>query len=503
MHGPTEQLRADKGLGLYKFVSSLVLFSLVALLLVGAVLRLDLSWLVLSFMAIGATFMSLRALNLLRLAFRIRAMVKRYGRMSDALAAATPLTWRHAIVVPIYKESIDTITKTIGNLARQRAAKTNYIILCAHEKTDPDHDEKFRRMHERFAAGFLGFEQSVHVIVPSECPGKAPNVNCAVRKFAASQPRETYANTMITVIDCDTLIDERYFRELERLAATVADPHAVVLAAPAFFESNRFEVPCFVRGVDDLWSMGAAANIFSNSRLGFPISNYSLSLQMADELGYWDVDYDSVGEDFHMFVKASVTLNKDVRMVPIAVPMNNENVEGHTYRKSLLARYAQSMRHALGIASAAYLLRHVLSAPTSLRKWILLLLCYEAHTLPQLYLASGLYVTVCFLLGNFGTYFVGTKFVLFLTLAAIGWLAGNFCFLAYKATQFYVRHVVFNQPRNLPAEIHADACDLCVQTVCGIGYFVIPFGYRMLQNLAFRTNKVYYNKFEESSRKHR
>lgn len=502
MHGPTEQIRADKGLGLYKFCSSLVLFSLVALFLVAAVLRLDLSTLVLCLMATGTTFMSLRAVNMLRLSWRIKGMVKRYGREFDA-AAAAPLAWRHAIVIPIYKESIDTIGRTIGNLARQQAAKTNYVILCAHEKSDPEHEEKFRRMHEQYAAEFLGFEKSVHVIVPSECPGKAPNVNCAVRKFAASQPRETYANTMITVIDCDTLIDERYFRELERLVATVADPHAVVLAAPAFFESNRLQVPCFVRGMDDLWSMGAAANIFSNSRLGFPISNYSMSLKMADDLDYWDVDYDSVGEDFHMFVKASVTLNKDVRMVPVAVPMNNENVEGHTYQKSLVARYAQSMRHALGIASTAYLLRHVLSAPKSLRKWVLLLLCYEAHTLPQLYLASGLYVSASIWLGDFGKYFHDGKFTLFLTLGAIAGIAGNIVFTTYKLTQFYVRHVVFRQPRNLPVEIHADACDLCVQTVCGFGYFVIPFGYRMLQNLAFRTNKVYYNKFEESSRKHR
>lgn len=502
MHGPTEPLRADKGLGLYKFCSSLALFSLVALFLIAALLRLDLSVLVLCLMSIGTTFMTLRAVNMVRLGMRIVGMVKRYGRTFDA-GTTTPLTWRHAIVIPIYKESIETIGKTIANLAAHRAAKSNFVILCAHEKNDPDHDEKFRRMHERYAAEFLGFEKSVHVVGPHECPGKAPNVNCAVRQFAASQPRETYATTMITVIDCDTLIDERYFYELERSAAAVADPHSVLLAAPAFFESNRLDVPCFVRGMDDLWSMGAAANIFSNSRLGFPISNYSLSLAMADEMGYWDVDYDSVGEDFHTFVKASVTLNKVVRMVPIAVPMNNENVEGHTYRKSLLARYAQSMRHALGIASTAYLLRHVLSSPKSWRKWVLLLLCYEAHTLPQLYLASGLYVTASVWLDDFGTFFQGAEFKLFLTLGAIAGIAGYTCFIAYKTTQFYVRHVVFAQPRNLKAEAYADACDLCVQTVCGFGYFVIPFGYRMLQNLAFRTNKLYYNKFEESSRKHR
>jgi len=501
MHRTTEPLRADKNLGNYKFFSSLVLFSLIALLIIAPFLFLDLSVLVLCIIGIGGTFMTLRAVNMVRLAYGIWAATKRYARRPDADTAPT-LKWRHVIVIPIYKETVDTIGRTVGILSCHRSAARNFVVLCAHEKTDPIHEEKFHRIHDEFAHAFLGFFKSLHEISPRECPGKAANVNCAVRHYAATQPRESFATTMVTVIDCDTLIDESYFYELERLASTVEDPHAVVLAAPAFFESNRSEVPCFVRAMDDLWSMGAAANIFSNSKLGFPISNYSLSLKMLEAMDYWDVDYDSVGEDFHTFVKASVTLPENVRLLPIGVPMNNENVEGHTYKTSLLARYSQSMRHALGISSTSYLLRHVLASSFSLRKSLLLLLCLESHSLPLLYFAAGFHIVECTLLGSFRSYFHDGKFELFAVLTIVSAVMGNFCYFAYKLLQYYVRHAVFRRPRNLSAELYSDASDFGVQSVCGFTYFIVPFGFRMFQNLVFWTNKGYYNKYEEIARKY-
>lgn len=502
MHGPTKPLQIENGLKFYKFGIALVTCSLLVLILAAPFFKLDLSVLILCISANCAIFMSLRVVNMVRLGRRVRQMVKRYG-IDYETAAVPELAWRHLIVIPIYRESVEVIGRTIGNLARHRAAASNYVILCAHEKADALHEEKFRRMHAEFAHRFAGFETTVHTVVAGECPGKAPNINWAARRYAASQPPESWSTTMVTVIDSDTLIDERYLIELEREIAQVADPHAVVMAAPSFFESNRYEIPCFVRAMDDLWSMGAAANIFSNTKLGFPISNYSLSLRMLDDIDYFDVDHDSTGEDFHIFVKASVKLEKDVRLVPIAAAMNNEDVEGHDYRSSLLARYAQSMRHALGVSSTSYLLRGVLSARPSLRKWWLLVLCFEAHTFPHLYFASGLYVLLSFLMGDFSTYFHGPKLILFFVLAGISALAGNSCFLAYKINQFYIRHQVFKKPLNLRREVYADACDLGVQGLCGLCYFLVPFGCRMVQNLWFWQTKKFYSKFEEAARKHR
>lgn len=507
---PPAPIPTDQNLGHYKFVASLVLFSLVALLLLAPFFRLDLSPLVLALVSLASTFMVLRAVNTLRLAYRIVTTDRRYRRLlqtdpaqaAPAQAAGPALTWRHVIVVPIYKETVDTIGHTIRLLSAHPAARTSYVVLCAHESKDPDHEEKFRRISAEFAGCFVDLIKSVHTLAPGECPGKAPNVNCAVRNFASSQPRETFAQTMVTVIDCDTRIDSRYFLELERLAAAVPDAHSAVFAAPTFFESNRYDVPTFVRAMDDLWCLGAAANIFSNSALGFPISNYSLSLQMLSEMGYWDVDYDAVGEDFHTFVKASVRLRREVRLVPIAVPMNNDDVEGHDYRKSLLARYSQSMRHALGISSTSYLLRHLREQPTQPRKWLLFALCLEAHTFPMLYISAALYTLLTAWLGNFNTVFAGRSVELLAGLYFVLAAATNICFITFKLLQYYIRHRIFEKPLNLKRELPADAVDIIVQPICGLSYFILPFGFRMLQNLVYWRNKQYYNKFEEGARKY-
>lgn len=490
---------AAKNLSVHKAILSFVVFALCAALLVGSALQIDLSLIVLPIMAVGGTFAALRVVNLIRFARRFVQAMERRTTSEDASA----LAFRHVVVVPIYKETAETIGQTLRTLAAHRAASRNYVVLCALEKADAAREDKWRRIREDFDGRFLDLARTVHVVAPHECPGKAANVNQAVRTYAATQDRESFVDTFVTVIDCDTRIDERYFVELEREAKALDDPHAAVFAAPTFFESNRAEVPCFVRVMDDLWSMAAAANIFSNSKLGFPISNYSLTLQMSDAMGYWDVDYDSVGEDFHTFVKASIVLTENVRLVPLGVPMNNEHVAGHSYVGALLARYSQSLRHALGISSTAYLLKHVAAAPLRPRKLLLLLLCCESHLLPLSYFAAGSYVAGCCCAGTFGTFFHGAKLYAFGALSVAAFAFFNAGLGIYKSVQHRFRRRVLRRPRPSFAELAGDVRDYFVQGACVLAYFIVPFGYRMYQNLVFRRNETYYGSVEERTRKFR
>ena len=45
-------------------------------------------------------------------------------------------------------------------------------------------------------------------------------------------------------------------------------------------------------------------NLASPMQLGFPISNYTMSLSLLERIEFWDTNEDAIGEDFHMFVKA-------------------------------------------------------------------------------------------------------------------------------------------------------------------------------------------------------
>lgn len=494
---PTNRPRAaDQNLTLLKSLLSLFLFAPVVLLAIGLPAGLNLAPLVLVILSLGAAFTIVRACNLVRMAQRIRATFE-----AEVAPGALALRLQHVIVVPIYKESVETIGRTLRRLASHESAATNYIVLCAFEKHDPAHEDKMRRIRETYDHDFLTLVTSIHTLAPHECPGKASNVDHAVRTFAASQTPESFAETIVTVIDCDTLIDRRYFAELERCAAGTVEPHAAVFAAPAFFAGNRAEVPCFVRAMDDLWSLSAAANIFSVSGMGFPISTYSLSLRMLNEMDYWDVDADAVGEDFHTFVKAAVKFGDRARLVPLAVPMNNEHVSGYDYRGSLLARYSQSLRHALGISSTAYLMRHMASS-CSPRRLLLLVLCLESHLLPLLYFASGLYILGCLVTGRFAEDFGVYRLTWLLGLWCVSTVAFCIAFGVYKRMQYFLRRHGFGQPTDWAVSLATDGLDLTVQGTCALAYFVVPFGYRAYQNLVFRRHRTYYNRIEERTRKY-
>lgn len=48
----------------------------------------------------------------------------------------------------------------------------------------------------------------------------------------------------------------------------------------------------------------AMQNLGSSNKLGFPISNYTLSASLLRHIDFWDTTADAIGEDLHMFLKA-------------------------------------------------------------------------------------------------------------------------------------------------------------------------------------------------------
>ena len=60
----------------------------------------------------------------------------------------------------------------------------------------------------------------------------------------------------------------------------------------------------------------AMQNLGSPMQLGFPISNYTMSLSLLERIDFWDTTEDAIGEDFHMFVKAYFKTHGQVRYLP-------------------------------------------------------------------------------------------------------------------------------------------------------------------------------------------
>ena len=88
----------------------------------------------------------------------------------------------------------------------------------------------------------------------------------------------------------------------------------------------------------------------SRTSTALPYSTYSITSNLAYRVGGWDPDW--ISEDWHMFLKCFLHTSDTppVRVEGIFLPVMNYTPEDSTYWKSLLARWEQSKRHALGIS---------------------------------------------------------------------------------------------------------------------------------------------------------
>eukprot|EP00882_Tetradesmus_deserticola_P002372 GHRQ01002530.1.p1 GENE.GHRQ01002530.1~~GHRQ01002530.1.p1 ORF type:complete len:629 (+),score=316.28 GHRQ01002530.1:555-2441(+) len=300
--------------------------------------------------------------------------------------SAGPPRWNHVFVIPNYKEDMSTLTATLDALASHSWAHT-YTIVLAMESKELGAAQKAGQLHEQFGCTFASMVFTLHVLDAAEMPGKASNVNSAVRQFydMISGDRSSY---MLTIIDADALVPFEYVNQLENVSAAAANPGMHIYAAPVLFEQDNSGVPGIVRATDYMWSALAAQNLNSWFGVGFPISNYSLSLKLVHDIGYWDTFPDAIGEDMHMFIKAFMRTNGATQLHPIHAPINMLHVQGPNWVMSLWARFLQAERHMRGIADTAYALHEWNRAQFSLRKLVMLAACLEAHLVPVVTLTS-------------------------------------------------------------------------------------------------------------------
>ena len=164
------------------------------------------------------------------------------------------------------------LRKTIKNLADHPASK-NYIIVLAMEANEANHVEKAETLMKEFQQEFQVIAYTTHTLVPGEMPGKGANVNAAVRQI--SQMPWVCKDMMLTILDADALVHQRYILELDQKANSDD-----IFAAPVLFEQNCGTSPLIVCVKDFMWAAMSMQSASSWTGIGFPISTYSISLAL-------------------------------------------------------------------------------------------------------------------------------------------------------------------------------------------------------------------------------
>ncbi|KAJ3214291.1 hypothetical protein HDU67_001836, partial [Dinochytrium kinnereticum] len=269
----------------------------------------------------------------------------------------------HVIIVPNYKEDMDTLCETLDILASHSRAPTNYKVCLAMEETEVDSEEKARSLMRLYADNFYDIVYTVHPKnLPGEIRGKSSNVSWAAKQMTrlSKDPR----GEVLTVMDADTAFAADYFMSVAfHFAVAAPEVRRLQLFAPCtVFDRNAKDVLPMVRQTDVMWSLGVMSNMYPSSSIAFPCSAYSISMELAQAVGFWDCGPEGLGEDMHMYLKCFFSTEGRVVLKPIYSPASQCNVGGEGFWGGINARYSQAKRHLWGCLDTGYSLRRALLA---------------------------------------------------------------------------------------------------------------------------------------------
>jgi hypothetical protein len=310
----------------------------------------------------------------------------RAAHVSAMLEDDTALPWesvRHIVIIPNYCESKAKLRITLETLARNADADTSIIPVLAMEEAEPGCQAKANELASEFAGRFLEVLVTVHPFgLPGEVRGKSSNEAWAARHTAEdviARHGIQVDHLTVTSCDADTQFGPTYFEALTHHFATDPARYRRFWQAPIFFYNNIWQVPPQLRILNALSGLIHLAKLSRKRRVLFPQSTYSLSMRLAQEVGYWDVDI--IPEDWHMFLKCFYLTGGDVEIEPIMIPLGNDGALSPTDLKTFGNQYLQVRRWGWGASDIPYAVTQALDHPEIsicrrfLRSWYLI----ESH----------------------------------------------------------------------------------------------------------------------------
>jgi len=278
----------------------------------------------------------------------------------------TYLDWeavRHVVIIPSYKEEEALLARTLESIAAQSVAR-QIVVVLAMEAREAGAEEKARRLAARFAGRVGEIYVTVHPAgLPGEIAGKSSNEAWAARWVRDNLvgTRLDLDATTITSCDADTIFDPAYFAALTYHFTTDPQRFRRFWQSPILLTNNIWHAPAPLRVPSALAGIHILSNLTRGNRMYFPQSTYSLSLRLADDVGYWDTDV--IPEDWHMFLKCFFAFRGEVEMAPIFLPTGNDAVCSGALLRSLHMEYVQHKRHAWGASDVRYSLVQALAHP--------------------------------------------------------------------------------------------------------------------------------------------
>lgn len=288
---------------------------------------------------------------------RLKAAM-RFDWMGDVKVFPDWKRVNHIVVIPTYREPLETLERTIKKISEQTYPKKKiHVMLSFEDREGESAREKAKVLHKKFDGVFGNLWSTFHPDLPGEVKGKSSNISWGAKeakRYLIDEQGIDIDYTTITSEDADAILNEKYFACLTY--HFLDDPHRYnkIWQGVLFFYNNIWKVPFPVRVYN---SMSSIIHIYINVRKDRLInfSTYSLSLKMIDTIGYWDVDV--IPEDWRLFFKAFFMLDGKVNVESLFLPVMADAAEAPTVWGNVVNQYEQVKRWAWGVSDVPFIIR--------------------------------------------------------------------------------------------------------------------------------------------------
>jgi len=196
----------------------------------------------------------------------------------------------HVVVLATYKEDIEILRSSIGQICNADYPKEKLYFVLATEERDKERAEKYSKiLKEEFGEKVGRFYSFMHPKdIEGEVIGKGGNITYSGKKITKILKEEDVdlSNVILTTLDADNRVSKTYFKNLTYHYLITENRKQKSFQPIPFFYNNIWQVPVFSRLVaisNTFWQM--IQSVSKRNLRNF--SSHAQSLDALEEMNFW------------------------------------------------------------------------------------------------------------------------------------------------------------------------------------------------------------------------
>jgi cellulose synthase/poly-beta-1,6-N-acetylglucosamine synthase-like glycosyltransferase len=260
----------------------------------------------------------------------------------------------HLVLIPIYKEPADVMSKTLDALIAQDYPhkKRIIIVFALEERAGEEHHAVMRKLKSRYESEFYAIWDFYH---PFGVEGEIIGDACANLRWAGKEASKILQkegipsrDVLFTKFDSDTRLHPKHFSALTHSYLTSKRPMNRFFSPAALIYSNNYwKVPGITRVFFGTLTLGILAEWVAETPKKQSFSCYSGNFMQLEKADFWDAG--TGAEDTYYYWNLFLHLDGDFEGRAFYLPATMDSVEGTNFISSLSALYKQQLRWGWGV----------------------------------------------------------------------------------------------------------------------------------------------------------